>query len=34
MADLVFLAMTAVFFTASVGLVYVFERLRQHKEPK
>ncbi len=31
MADLVFLALTAVFFAASIGLVYLFERLREHK---
>jgi hypothetical protein len=31
MADLVFLAMTAVFFAASIGLVHLFERLRNPK---
>lgn len=28
MADLIFIALTAVFFAASVGLVLLFERLR------
>jgi hypothetical protein len=31
MADLVFLALTAAFFAASIGLVHLFERLREHK---
>jgi hypothetical protein len=31
MADLVFLALTAAFFAASIGLVYLFERLRENK---
>jgi hypothetical protein len=31
MADVVFLALTAAFFAASIGLVYLFERLRAHK---
>lgn len=31
MADLLFLALTAGFFAASFGLVYLFERLREHK---
>jgi hypothetical protein len=31
MADVMFLALTAAFFAASIGLVYVFERLREHK---
>ena len=31
MADLVFLALTAAFFAASIGLVYLFDRLREHK---
>jgi len=31
MADAIFLALTAVFFAASFGMVHVFERLRQHK---
>jgi hypothetical protein len=30
-ADIVFLALTAAFFAASFGLVYLFERLREHK---
>lgn len=31
MADIVFLVLTAAFFAASIGLVYLFERLREHK---
>jgi hypothetical protein len=31
MADIVFLALTAAFFAASFALVYLFERLREHK---
>jgi hypothetical protein len=31
MADLIFLALTAIFFAASFGIVHVFERLREHK---
>jgi hypothetical protein len=31
MADVVFLALTAAFFAASIGLVHLFERLREHK---
>lgn len=31
MADIVFVALTAAFFIASVGLVYLFERLRENK---
>jgi hypothetical protein len=31
MADLVFLALTAAFFAASIALVHLFERLREHK---
>ena len=31
MADLLFLALTAGFFAASFGLVFLFERLREHK---
>jgi hypothetical protein len=31
MADLVFVELTAAFFAASFGLVYLFERLREHK---
>jgi hypothetical protein len=31
MADIVFLALTAAFFAASIGLVYLFESLRGRK---
>ncbi len=31
MSDVIFLALTVVFFAASIGLVYLFERLREHK---
>jgi hypothetical protein len=31
MADIAFLALTAAFFASSIGLVYLFERLREHK---
>ena len=31
MADVIFLVLTAVFFAASLGMVHVFERLREHK---
>ncbi len=31
MADVIFLALTAVFFAASFGIVHVFERLREQK---
>ena len=31
MSDIVFLALTAVFFAASFGIVHFFERLREHK---
>ena len=31
MADLVFLALAVAFFAATIGLVYLFERLREHK---
>jgi len=31
MADFIFLALTAIFFAASFGIVHVFERLREHK---
>jgi hypothetical protein len=31
MADIVFLALTAAFFAASIGLVHLFERLRARK---
>jgi len=33
MTDVIFLSLTAVFFAASFGLIYVFERLRQEKQP-
>jgi hypothetical protein len=31
MADLIFLVLTAAFFAASIALVHLFERLREHK---
>jgi hypothetical protein len=31
MADLVFLALAVGFFAATAGMVYLFERLREHK---
>ena len=31
MSDVIFLALTIVFFAASAGLVYLFERLRERK---
>jgi hypothetical protein len=31
MSDVIFLALTIAFFAASVGLVHLFERLREHK---
>jgi hypothetical protein len=31
MADVLFLALTAAFFAASIGLVYAFETLRERK---
>jgi hypothetical protein len=31
MSDVIYLALTVGFFAASVGLVYLFERLRAHK---
>ena len=31
MADFIFLALTAIFFAASFGIVHVFEKLREHK---
>jgi hypothetical protein len=31
MADVIFLALTAMFFAASFGIVHLFERLREHK---
>jgi hypothetical protein len=33
MADLVFLVLTAAFFAASIGVIHLFERLRQEKQP-
>ena len=32
MGDVLFLALTAGFFAASVGLVHLFERLRREKQ--
>jgi hypothetical protein len=32
MADIVYLALTAAFFAASIGLVHLFERLRSEKQ--
>jgi hypothetical protein len=31
MTDILFLALTAIFFAASFGIVHVFEKLREHK---
>lgn len=31
MQDVVFLALTAAFFAATAGMVYLFERLRERK---
>jgi hypothetical protein len=31
MADIVFLLMSAVFFAASIGLVHLFDRVRERK---
>jgi hypothetical protein len=31
MGDIVFLALTAAFFAASIGLIHLFERLRERK---
>jgi hypothetical protein len=31
MTDILFLALTLAFFAASVGLIHVFELLREHK---
>jgi hypothetical protein len=31
MGDLIFLVLTAAFFAATVGIIHLFERLRQHK---
>jgi len=31
MSDVLFLALTVAFFAATVGLVHLFERLREHK---
>jgi hypothetical protein len=31
MGDLIFLVYTAVFFAASIGLVHLFERVRERK---
>ena len=31
MADALFLALAVAFFAATIGLVYLFERLREHK---
>jgi len=31
MQDVLFLALTAAFFAASIGLVHLFERLRERK---
>jgi hypothetical protein len=33
MADVIFLVLTAVFFAASIGLIHLFDRLRQGKHP-
>ncbi len=34
MADILYLALAIAFFAASIGLVHVFDRLWDHKEPK
>jgi len=31
MSDILYLALATGFFAASIGLVYLFERLREHK---
>ena len=31
LGDVLFLGLTAIFFAASLGIVHVFERLREHK---
>ena len=31
MSDVLFLALSIVFFAATAGIVYLFERLREHK---
>jgi hypothetical protein len=31
MADFIFLGLSIAFFAATVGLVYLFDRLREHK---
>jgi hypothetical protein len=31
MADVIFLALSIAFFAASLGLVHLFEKLREHK---
>jgi hypothetical protein len=31
MADVIFVALSIVFFAASFGLVHLFEKLREHK---
>lgn len=32
MADILYLALAIAFFAASIGLVHLFDRLRDHKE--
>ena len=34
MSDIVYLALSVVFFAAFVGMTYAFERLREHREHK
>jgi hypothetical protein len=31
MSDVIYLALTVGFFAASIGLVYLYDRLREHK---
>jgi hypothetical protein len=34
MEDILYLGLAVAFFAASIGLVYLFERLREHKGPQ
>jgi len=34
MSDILYLALATGFFAASIGLVHLFERLRDHKGPQ
>lgn len=33
MEDMLYLALAVAFFAASIGLVHLFDRLRDHREP-